>query len=216
MAVSRKKEFEFTLVFWGLMFICIGVESKCSRTCDLALASYNLWKGVDLNFIATTFSRDVSEIQSFNPQITNIDLIIVGERVNVPFSCGCIDREFLGTTFVYSAKQNDTYSIIAEKYFANLTTVEWLQRFNTYAPTNIPIDAPINVTVNCSCGNSSVSKDYGLFVTYPLEPGENLSTIANQSGLPPQLLQDYNPDSDFSRGSGLVFIPGKGEVLFSS
>uniref|UniRef100_F6H7G0 non-specific serine/threonine protein kinase n=1 Tax=Vitis vinifera TaxID=29760 RepID=F6H7G0_VITVI len=192
----------------GLVFVP-AKESKCSRTCDLALASYNLWKGVDLNFIATTFSRDVSEIQSFNPQITNIDLIIAGERVNVPFSCGCIDREFLGTTFVYSAKQNDTYSIIAEKYFANLTTVEWLQRFNTYAPTNIPIDAPINVTVNCSCGNSSVSKDYGLFVTYPLEPGENLSTIANQSGLPPQLLQDYNPDSDFSRGSGLVFIPGK-------
>ncbi|MFS7967144.1 putative non-specific serine/threonine protein kinase [Helianthus anomalus] len=35
-------------------------------------------------------------------------------------------------------------------------------------------DATINVMVNCSCGNSSVSKDYGLFLTYPLRVGETL------------------------------------------
>lgn len=210
MGGSRKKEFEFTLVLWGLILTCKGVESKCSTTCDLALASYNVWENATLSFIATTFSRDISEIRSFNPQITDPDLIVAGERVNVPFSCACTEGDFLGNTFTYTVKKGDTYSAIAEKYFANLTTVESLERTNTYEATLIPVNALLNVTVNCSCGNPSVSKDYGLFITYPLEPGENLLTIANHSGLPPQLLQDYNPYSDFGLGSGLVFLPGKG------
>lgn len=202
------------LVFSVLIFLSIGVESKCSRGCDLALASYNIWNGTTLSFIATAFSTSISEIQSFNPQINDIDLIIVDTRLNIPFSCSCIDGEFLGHTFFYSVDSNDTYNIIARTYYANLTTVEWLERFNRYEATEIPVNALINVTVNCSCGNSRVSKKYGLFVTYPLQPGESLSSIANESGLPSKLLQDYNPGVDFSLGSGLVFIPGKGEVLF--
>ncbi|WJZ95821.1 hypothetical protein VitviT2T_014561 [Vitis vinifera] len=193
----------------NLMSGSIGVESKCSRGCDLALASYNIWNGTTLSFIATAFSTSISEIQSFNPQINDIDLIIVDTRLNIPFSCSCIDGEFLGHTFFYSVDSNDTYNIIARTFYANLTTVEWLERFNRYEATEIPVNAIINVTVNCSCGNSRVSKKYGLFVTYPLQPGESLSSIANESGLPSKLLQDYNPGVDFSLGSGLVFIPGK-------
>lgn len=67
--------------------------------------------------------------------------------------------------------------------------------------------------MNCSCGDKKVSKEYGLFVTYPLSPGENLSSIANDTGLAQYLLQSFNPNSDFSKGSGLVFIPGKGKVV---
>ncbi|XP_034698419.1 lysM domain receptor-like kinase 3 isoform X2 [Vitis riparia] len=209
MLVFRISRFELMLVFSVLIFLSIGVESKCSRGCDLALASYNIWNGTTLSFIATAFSTSISEIQSFNPQINDIDLIIVDTRLNIPFSCSCIDGEFLGHTFFYSVDSNDTYNIIARTYYANLTTVEWLERFNRYEATEIPVNALINVTVNCSCGNSRVSKKYGLFVTYPLQPGESLSSIANESGLPSKLLQDYNPEVDFSLGSGLVFIPGK-------
>lgn len=206
MSVSR---FESVLM---LILICIkvGVESKCSIGCDLALASYNIWNGSTLTLIAPFFSISTSEIQSFNPEITDADLIMRDTRVNIPFSCNCIDGEFLGHTFIYPTRSNDTYSTVARTYYANLTTVEWLERFNVYEATNIPVNALINVTVNCSCGNSRVSKDYGLFVTYPLQPGQTLSSISNHSGLPSQLLQDYNPGIDFSLGSGLVFIPGKG------
>ncbi|KAK4486832.1 hypothetical protein RD792_006574 [Penstemon davidsonii] len=84
-----------------------------------------------------------------------------------------------------------------------------MMRFNSYAPRSIPINAQLNVTVNCSCGNSRVSRDYGLFVTYPLRPGQSLSSIANILSLPERLLQDYNPGVDFGRGSGLVFVPGQ-------
>lgn len=93
----------------------------------------------------------------------------------------------------YKVKTSTTYPRIARLYCSNLTTVEKLQESNSYDPNNVPVNAIVKVTVNCSCGNSHVSKDYGLFITYPLRPGENLVTVANDFNLPQKLLEDYNP-----------------------
>ncbi|MED6169586.1 LysM domain receptor-like kinase 3 [Stylosanthes scabra] len=130
-------------------------------------------------------------------------------RINIPFPCDCINGEFLGHVFEYSAIEGDTYDLIANTRYADLTTVEVLHRFNNYDPNHVPVNAKVNVTVNCSCGNSSVSKDYGLFVTYPLEEGDTLLKIANETKLDAKLLQSYNPGVNFSQGSGIVFIPGR-------
>ncbi|KAI5433640.1 LysM domain receptor-like kinase 3, variant 2 [Lathyrus oleraceus] len=89
-------------------------------------------------------------------------------------------------------------------------SVELLKKFNSYDPNHIPAKAKVNVTVNCSCGNSQISKDYGLFVTYPLRSTDSLEKIANESKLDEGLIQNFNPDVNFSRGSGIVFIPGRG------
>ncbi|THF96679.1 hypothetical protein TEA_004770 [Camellia sinensis var. sinensis] len=43
-----------------------------------------------------------------------------------------------------------------------------------------------------------------------MSPSHNLSAIAAEFNLSQQLLKDFNPNSDFSGGTGLVFIPGKG------
>jgi chitin elicitor receptor kinase 1 len=85
-----------------------------------------------------------------------------------------------------------------------------LIRVNSYPAINIPDDAKINVTVNCSCGDKHVSKDYGLFLTYPLRKGENLKDIASENGVAADVLRRYNPGSNFSGGYGLVFVPAKG------
>ena len=74
----------------------------------------------------------------------------------------------------------------------------------------VPDYVPINVTVNCSCGDQHVSKDYKLFATYPFRRGEDLSSVAAESGVPAHLLELYNPVSNFSAGNGLVFVPAKG------
>jgi chitin elicitor receptor kinase 1 len=85
-----------------------------------------------------------------------------------------------------------------------------MTRVNKYKPTDIPDSGKVNVTVNCSCGDKHVSKKFGLFLTYPLRKGENLSGIAVENGVPVEVLQRYNPGSDFSAGHGLVFVPAKG------
>ncbi|KAL2466269.1 Chitin elicitor receptor kinase 1 [Abeliophyllum distichum] len=104
----------------------------------------------------------------------------------------------------------DTYDKVAGIYYANLTTTQSLQQFNIYPANNIPDQGTrLSVAVNCSCGNKEVSKDYGLFVTYPLRPGENLESVAAANNLSSNLLRSYNPRVNFSAGNGLVYIPGK-------
>ncbi|GER48152.1 LysM domain-containing receptor-like kinase 4family protein [Striga asiatica] len=185
------------------------VKSQPGRACD-ALASYYIWEGTNLTFISSVLSTTINDILSYNPQLTNRDLINAGDRLVVPFSCGPVNQ-LLAHQFVYQVRPGNTYQRIAELMYSNLTTVEMLMRFNIYPPENIPADARLNVTVNCSCGDSHVSRAYGLFATYPLRPGESLSGIANKSGLSERLLQDYNPGVDFGGGTGLVFIPARGK-----
>ncbi|MED6169580.1 hypothetical protein PIB30_022518 [Stylosanthes scabra] len=150
------------------------------------------------------------EIVSYNNgTIKSKDSITSSTRINVPFPCECINGEFLGYVFQYSVLSTDTYDTIANFSYSNLVTAEWLQNTNTYPPDNIPFPATVNVTVNCSCGNPDVSKDYGLFITYPLRPEDSLESIASKTKIGAELLQDYNPGVNFSKGSGLVYIPGK-------
>ncbi|XP_019267782.1 PREDICTED: lysM domain receptor-like kinase 3 [Nicotiana attenuata] len=191
------------------LFIFINGEARCGNGCDMALASYHIWPGANLTYISHIFNRTIPDILKYNPEITNQDSITSDTRINVPFSCDCLNGDFLGHTFVYKTVFGDTYKKIATMAFANLTTEYWLKRVNTYDPINIPDYAMINVTVNCSCGDRDVSDDYGLFVTYPLRRGENLSTVAKASGVPAELLEKFNPGLDFDSGSGIVFVPAR-------
>ncbi|KAH0646149.1 hypothetical protein KY290_034890 [Solanum tuberosum] len=84
-----------------------------------------------------------------------------------------------------------TYPRIARLYCSNLTTVEKLQESNSYDPKIVPANAIVNIIVKCSCGDSHVSKDYGLFITYPLCTDQNLVTVANEFNVPQKLLEDY-------------------------
>ncbi|XWS75771.1 hypothetical protein CRYUN_Cryun01aG0120900 [Craigia yunnanensis] len=151
-------------------------------------------------------------ILEINKEVAGEDRLEAFTRVNVPFPCDCINGEFLGHIFEYEVKPSDTYEKIASLYYSNLTTVEWLQQFNVYEANEMPDNVKLNVTVNCSCGDSSVSKDFGLFITYPLRPGETLDTVLNQTNLSEDvegLVQSYNKGVNFSQGDDLVYIPGK-------
>ncbi|XP_045828898.1 lysM domain receptor-like kinase 3 isoform X2 [Trifolium pratense] len=198
-----------------LLLLAFTAESYCTKTCDVALASYNIQIGSNLTYISSIMiSKVVSEpedIFSYNKDTLQSPNSLLGDsRVNVPFTCDCINNEFLGHTFLYELHQGDTYASIAAFTFSNLTNEEGMQRFNVYSPDNIPVDGTLNVTVNCSCGNREVSKDYGLFITYPLTSKDTLESIAKDTKLDAELLQRYNPGVNFSQGTGLVFIPGKG------
>lgn len=198
------------LVLYVLLFLSFQVQAKCGNGCDLALASYYVSQGSNLTYISTIFNQSIPEILRYNPDIPNEDSIRSNTRINVPFSCDCLNGEFLGHTFAYISQPDDTYLRIARKAFANLTTGDWVHRVNIYVDTRIPNNAALNVTVNCSCGDRRVSKDYGLFVTYPLRPEDNLSSIAAESGLLADLLQRYNLGTNFNSGTGIVYLPAKG------
>ncbi|KAM3701401.1 hypothetical protein ACB098_05G168500 [Castanea mollissima] len=211
MILLPKRNLAITLFSFHIFFsLILKTQAKCSTGCHLAIASYYVWQGTNLSYISDIFSQQVPEILKYNPKVLNKDSLDSGTRLNVPFSCDCLNGDFLGHTFTYITQFGDTYDSIAKFPYSNLTNKNWLQRVNSYQPTRIPDYVPINVTVNCSCGDRHVSKDYALFATYPLRPGENLSSVAAESGVPAHLLELYNPGSNFSAGNGLVFVPAKG------
>ncbi|XP_050904069.1 lysM domain receptor-like kinase 3 [Lathyrus oleraceus] len=204
----------FLFLFLLLASKSFTAESKCSKTCDIALASYYLWFGSNLTYVSKIMQSNLvtkpEDIVSYNTDtIKNKDLVLSDTRVNVPFPCDCINDEFLGHTFQYHVGTGDTYLSVANRNYSNLTTSEWLHRFNIYPPDSIPDTGTLNVTVNCSCGNSDVSKDYGLFITYPLRIEDSLELISNKTKVDAELLKKYNPGVNFSQGTGLVYIPGK-------
>ncbi|KAF1898470.1 hypothetical protein Lal_00042165 [Lupinus albus] len=211
---SMKPIFWFLIKLLPLLFLCSNAESKCTQGCPIALASYYMLLGSNFTYISQIMSSQVlhtpENIVSYNKNIVpNKDKVEAFTRVNVPFPCECIKGEFLGHMFEYVVQTGDTYETVAGTKYANLTNVDWLRRFNTYPPDNISNTGMLNVTVNCSCGNSDVS-DYELFITYPLRPGETLGSVASSVKLDTGLLQRYNPSVNFNQGSGLVYIPGKG------
>ncbi|TYI55898.1 hypothetical protein E1A91_D11G172100v1 [Gossypium mustelinum] len=209
----------FPIPLFFILTFSISVESRCTRSCT-ALASYYVPPNSNLTFISELFNSTLvpsstlnfDSILSYNKQVANKDSVESGTRLNVPFPCDCINGSLPAHEFSYRVRSHDTYDKIATEYYSNLTTVNWLQPFNTYPPTNIPDTGTVRVVVNCSCGDATISKDYGLFVTYPLRPGENLSYVLTQANLSSDLsglVQRYNPGVNFSSGAGLVFIPGR-------
>ncbi|KAF9669546.1 hypothetical protein SADUNF_Sadunf14G0118700 [Salix dunnii] len=204
------------LGFVLLLLLCYSIESKCRKGCDLALASYYVWQYSNLTFIAEVMqssvlkSSDFDTILRYNPQVSNKDSLPSLIRINIPFPCDCIEGQFLGHSFNFNVRSGNTYTDVAYTYYANLTTIPSLIYFNNYSKDNIPDNgAVLNVSVNCSCGDSKVSKDYGLFTTYPLQPNDTLESIANQNNVTQELLQRYNAGFNFSRGTGVVYFPTK-------
>ncbi|GLJ49401.1 hypothetical protein SUGI_1045660 [Cryptomeria japonica] len=145
-------------------------------------------------------SQDI--IVKYN-SLSNADVIIAGSRIRIPFSCDCLSLDdgstYLGHRFQYTLKGSDTYEKIAN-YYANLTSVAWLRQTNpSYNELNLPEGGPVNVTVNCSCGDSAVSNLYGLFLTQ----GQGIVFIPDKD-----LNGSYHPLATSGGGIGAGAIAG--------
>ncbi|KAI4295954.1 hypothetical protein L6164_035947 [Bauhinia variegata] len=211
MTTEPNRKLPFT--FWALQFFLLftlKAQAYCRNGCELALASYYVWEGANVSYIGELFGKKTDEIQKYNPSIQKPDFIQSQTRINVPFSCDCLHNDFLGHTFDYTMQYGDTYKRISQIAFSNLTTEDWLSRGNRYNATDIPADVKINVTISCSCGDRHVSMDYGLFMTYPVQPSESLSMVAAETGLPVELIESYNPGINASAGNSILFVPAKG------
>ncbi|KAF7092371.1 hypothetical protein CFC21_094862 [Triticum aestivum] len=196
-----------------------AARDGCSEGCDLALASYYVTKNMNVTFIAQLFGfSDYRALAKYNRGLPRIDYVTTGNRVDVPFPCKCLARPsdpastYLAASIPYRVVTGETYASIASN-FNNLTTADWLQATNSYPPNNIPDDAIVNATVNCSCGDAGISTDYGLFRTFPLRDWDTLASVAATRDLssPEQMdtLRRYNPGMDGATGSGIVYIPAK-------
>ncbi|XP_012698791.1 lysM domain receptor-like kinase 10 isoform X1 [Setaria italica] len=191
----------------------------CRVGCPLALAAYYFTAESNLTFIASLFNfPDYTALLPYNPNITDPNYIVTGARISVPFTCSCLalpadpTSTYLAGSIPSNLSRGESYGDVAAE-FANLTTAAWLKATNRYPADKLPASGTIDATINCSCGDKSVSPRYGLFLTYPLWDGETLASAAEQYGFssPAQmdLLRRYNPGMGGVSGKGIVFIPVK-------
>lgn len=161
----------------------------CSTGCDVAVAYYIITPNLNLTYIGSHFGiDDYRGLAAYNAGFPNPDSIPVGQPVLANFSCHCLAlpnaplSTYLAGSFPYRVSPRETYSGIAAIY-QNLTTAAWLQATNSYPPNNdLPDGGTVNVTVNCSCGDPTVSSDLGVFLTYPLGDGETLVSAGAKFG----------------------------------
>jgi chitin elicitor receptor kinase 1 len=146
---------EFGIWCLVLVSLCFTAKSsQCSQGCNVALASYFVWQTANLTVVADFLQvSDTNVILSYYKDSSGNTWIRTFSRINVPFPCDCISGEFLGHVSQYTTRPGDTYDGVAKTNYANLTTPEWLQKFNSYDPNKpFPNNSTLNVTVNCSCG----------------------------------------------------------------
>ncbi|KAG6549898.1 hypothetical protein Mapa_008406 [Marchantia paleacea] len=179
--------------------------------CSKALAYYKLVKDDTLLALADRFMTNVPELQKYN-DLPNPDSVEADQEIMFPFLCDCID-DSLGYQFLYEVELDDTVAQIAQLRYQDLSREEWIvQASDLNNVETIYAGLKVTVPVNCSCGDPAVSPDYGLFLTYPIRDGDNMTTIAQQFETNETLLQRYNPSikwSNLSPSTDIIFIPQK-------
>ena len=113
-------------------------------------------------------------------------------------------------------QSSDSPYSIATFTYDNLTTESWVGTANSLPDVHFVITGTsLDVPVNCSCGNPTVTSDYGLFLTYPVleGTGSNLNGIASNFNTSADLLRKFNPSvlwTDF-QPTQYAFIPVTGK-----
>lgn len=80
----------------------------------------------------------------------------------------------------------------------------------------INVGDTLNIPVKCYCGDPSVNSSYGLFTTYVVHSGDQLSALASNFSVDADLITKYNPSISTLQADQIIFIPARGMTLISS
>ncbi|XP_024375989.1 chitin elicitor receptor kinase 1-like [Physcomitrium patens] len=179
--------------------------------CDTACAFYIIQYTETMDSIGHKFRTSETQILAVNPSIVETNYIVTGNPLYVPFRCDCVNDQMLHK-FPYQVTDDGSVVNITSNAFQNLTQPDWVASWNTLADKNtVKAGTYLDIPVNCSCGNPSVSSDYGLFLTYPVVTGtgSNLSGIASDFNTSVDLVKRFNPGIvwDNAQPTQYAFIP---------
>ncbi|CAM6082111.1 unnamed protein product [Calypogeia fissa] len=187
------------------------LECTCMprKGCSTALSVYTVQTGDDLNTLVTRFQTTLPSVLTYNA-ILDQNTILTGDFLYFPIPCECVD-DLLGYSYTYSVQYDDTVNRIADTVFEGLSTPAWINQANRLTPTTL-IDQgeQLQVPVNCSCGNPSISASFGLFATYPAISTDNVSSLSTKFSTPPDVIEEFNPSANWSgtlSNGDIVFIP---------
>jgi LysM repeat protein len=155
--------------------------------------SYTVQPGDTLSALAQTYNTTVAAIQTLNPQITDPSLIYAGQVILIPENSATTPViPITGSgTFTYIVQPGDTLSALAQTYN---TTVAAIQALNPQITDPSLIYSGESIII--PAGQTSVTTPTipvtGAF-TYIVQPGDNLSTLAQEYGTTVAAIVALNP-----------------------
>jgi LysM repeat protein len=190
------------------------VDAACvpESGCDVAYAYYKAQANETLDSIGVKFQTTADAILAVNPSIAldnQRNFISTNQPLYIPFTCECLQNG-LYHAFDYQVQRSDDIESITSTVYEDLTQKNWVATWNALADPNfILTGADFKIPVKCFCGNPSVSLSYGLFLTYVLAGGHNLSSLASEFNTTEALLRNYNPSVNWNDSQTVqyAFIP---------
>jgi len=197
------------ILILGFFIATHHVEATCipSAGCEHALAYYKVQSADSIDTLNLRFQTTLSTLQSYNKNLaTNIT---AGQKLFIPFQCMSCSNGQLQHVFQYSVVTGDTIAGIADTSYESLTTVAaissattGLENSNTIYPNQV-----LSIPVNCSCGDPSVSLDYGLFTTYVVQSGDQLASLATNFSVSSDYISKYNSNVQVLQPNQIIYIP---------
>ncbi|KAF5730361.1 putative LysM domain GPI-anchored protein 1 precursor [Tripterygium wilfordii] len=170
-----------------------------SHSCS-SLLSYILPYDSKLSEIAFRFHVDLSNLISTNsinstlpvPSISN-QILHAKTLVKVPISCPCVDgiRRSMSTT--YTVRAVDTVDSISISY-GGLVSAQQIRSVNgiDHANDTLMIGESIVIPLPCTCFNGANNGVKTVYMSYVVQDGESLKSVAERYGSSVVDLEDIN------------------------
>ena len=155
--------------------------------------SYTVQAGDNLSILAQDYGTTVAAIVALNPQITNPRLIYSGEVILIPVNSvttPVIPVTGSGT-ISYTVQPGDTLSALAQTYNTTVTAIQALNP-RIADPSLIYSGQVILIPENSATTPVIPVTGSGSF-TYIVQPGDNLSTLAQEYGTTVAAILALNP-----------------------
>ncbi|KAG9455550.1 hypothetical protein H6P81_000058 [Aristolochia fimbriata] len=182
---------------WG--YTCNGPQNSC--------ASYLIFKSQPPSYdsavsIAYLLNSRASDIARLN-QITDVEKIPANKLVLVPVNCSC-SGNFYQHNASYSLKsRSEVYFSVANLTYQGLSTCQALMNQNVYESRNLTVGLNLLVPLRCACPSSNqIADGFNYLLTYTINWGDDIPTIAQRFGVDEQSVRDAN---NLSSSSSVIF-----------
>lgn len=88
----------------------LTAEAACvpETGCNSSLAFYTIQRNDTISALSQHFQFETETLQSYNRNLTNINVILAGQNIFIPFSCSCTNGQ-LTHNFQYTVSNSHQY-----------------------------------------------------------------------------------------------------------
>ncbi|KAJ1437921.1 LysM domain [Sesbania bispinosa] len=190
------------LLFMSVVLIHLVETKSTIEPCSSAescpsLLSYLLPWDSKLSEIATRFNVNVSDILAANSVFpitpsSSHKILCAKSLVKIPISCPCVDGIRRSMSTNYTVQAADTLASISDGY-GGLVSAQQIEIVNSINDTNpLAYGSNLVIPLPCTCLNNVNNGETAIYMSYVVQTGESLGSIAAAFGTTISDLENAN------------------------